>query len=200
MRCPSHISHRSRQLSWYRLDGPPVSLVSLAGACAAAQHMPPSPKASPPSRPGCRSSLGICREGRIPLIAREGLPPMSRRPPECLEHDYGLVVGAFRPHPSGFESECWVADEEWFVKVWRSRRRPARLDLLHDLCAVGLPVPAPVRTVSGELHATWQGRPYAVFPYVHGHAQRDDEWRQAAQALRSVHELPRLAANHDGRA
>ena len=122
-------------------------------------------------------------------MAREGLPPMSRRPPECLEHDYGLVVGAFRPHPGGFESECWVADEEWFVKVWRSRRRPARLDLLHDLCAVGLPVPSPVRTVSGELHATWQGRPYAVFPYVHGHAQRDDEWRQAAQALRSVHEL-----------
>jgi spectinomycin phosphotransferase len=35
----------------------------------------------------------------------------------------------------------------------------------------------------------WQGRPYAVFPYVHGHAQRDDEWRQAAQALKSVHEL-----------
>lgn len=76
-----------------------------------------------------------------------------------------------------------------FVKVWRSRRRPARLDLLHNLCAVGLPVPAPVRTVRGELHATWQGRPYAVFPYVHGHAQRDDECRQAAQALRSVHEL-----------
>ncbi len=47
------------------------------------------------------------------LIAREGLPPRSRRPPECLEHDYGLVVGAFRPHPGGFESECWVADQEW---------------------------------------------------------------------------------------
>ena len=36
MRRPSHISHRSRQLSWYRLDGPPVSLVGWAGACAAA--------------------------------------------------------------------------------------------------------------------------------------------------------------------
>jgi hypothetical protein len=35
MRLPSHISHRPR-LSWYRLDGPPVSLVSWAGACAAA--------------------------------------------------------------------------------------------------------------------------------------------------------------------
>jgi hypothetical protein len=49
MRRPSHISHRSRPLSWYRLDGPPVSLVSLAGACAAAQHMQASPK-SPPNR------------------------------------------------------------------------------------------------------------------------------------------------------
>jgi hypothetical protein len=33
-------------------------------------------------------------------MAREGLPPVSRQPPECLEHDYGLVVGAFRPHPA----------------------------------------------------------------------------------------------------
>jgi hypothetical protein len=97
-------------------------------------------------------------------MAREGLPPMSRPPPECLKHDYGLVVGAIRPHPGGFESECWVADEAWFIKAWRSYRRPARLDLLHNLCAAGLPVPAPLPTVSGELHATWQGRPYAVFP------------------------------------
>ena len=97
-------------------------------------------------------------------MAREAVPPMSRRPPECLERDYGLVVGAFRPHPGGFESDCWVADEAWFVKVWRSRRRPARLDLLQNLYAAGLPVPAPVPTVSGEFHATWQGRPYAVFP------------------------------------
>jgi hypothetical protein len=120
-------------------------------------------------------------QGGILLMAREGLPPVSRQPPECLEHDYGLVVGAFRPHPGGFESECWIADEAWFVKVWRKPSAACRLDLLHNLSAAGLPVPAPVRTVNGELHATWQGRSYAVFPYVHGHAQRDDEWRQAAQ-------------------
>ena len=94
--------------------------------------------------------------GESALIAREGLPPMSRRPPECLEQTTAWSWETFRPHPGGFESECWVADEEWFVKVWRSRRRPARLDLLHDLCAVGLPVP--LRYARLVVNSTRHGR------------------------------------------
>ncbi len=42
---------------------------------------------------------------------------MPSHPPD-LASDYGLSVTALVPHRGGFESDCWVADEAWFVKVW----------------------------------------------------------------------------------
>nr|MDT0661439.1 phosphotransferase [Micromonospora sp. DSM 115978] len=106
-----------------------------------------------------------------------------------LGRDYGLRVDAVRPHPGGFESDCLVIDATWFVKIWRRSRPPARLGLLPQLAALGLPVPAPVPTRTGELHAWWNRRPYAVFPFVRGQAAGDDDWWVAARALKRVHEL-----------
>jgi spectinomycin phosphotransferase len=106
-----------------------------------------------------------------------------------LVRDYDVTISELRPHPGGFESDCWVADETWFVKVWRRREPPTGLGLLRELAAARLPVPAPIATVAGELYAWWGGRPYAVFPYVRGRTAGRGDWRQTAQALRRVHSL-----------
>jgi len=106
-----------------------------------------------------------------------------------LNRDYGMTVTSLRGHPGGFASDCWTADGIWFVKMWRERLPPAGLTLLNDLSAAGLPVPTPIPTVTGELCAFWRGRPYAVFPFVHGRAQTDGDQRQTALALRRVHEV-----------
>ncbi len=92
-------------------------------------------------------------------------------------------------HPGGFESECWIADDTWFIKLWRDPGQPSGLPLLTELAARGLPVSAPVPTISGALSASWQGRPYAVFPYVPGRAQSEDDWPLVAAALKQVHGL-----------
>lgn len=106
-----------------------------------------------------------------------------------LARDYGLQATVLRPHAGGFESDCLVADDTWFVKIWRLPELPAQLDVPGALHAAGLPVPAPVPARTGELHAWWRGRPYAVFPFVRGRAADDGDWRVTARALRRVHEL-----------
>ena len=94
------------------------------------------------------------------------------------------------PHPGGFESECWVVDDIWFVKVWRSTEPPSGLGLLGALADAGLPVPVPIPSATGALCASWQDRPYAVFPFVHGRRQTDADWQLAARALKQVHDIP----------
>jgi hypothetical protein len=86
---------------------------------------------------------------------------LPSHPPDLMR-DYGLRADELRPHPGGFESDCLVADGTWFVKIWHSRESPARLNLLGELRAAGLPVPAPIPAKTGGLHAWWRGRPYAV--------------------------------------
>lgn len=110
-----------------------------------------------------------------------------------LKRDFGLEIANLRAHAGGFESDCWVADDVWFVKVWRQQNIPAGLGILRELQALGLPVPAPIPAVTGALHATYRGRPYAVFPYVRGRIATNHDWRQTAQALRRVHGLSHLA-------
>lgn len=68
-----------------------------------------------------------------------------------LVRDYRLKPASLRPHPGGFESDCFVSDQRWFVKVWRGKEAPADLGRLSALQAAGLPVPAPIRTVTGGL-------------------------------------------------
>lgn len=104
-----------------------------------------------------------------------------------LARDYGLAVDVVRQHPGGFDSDCWVVDDTWFVKMWRPDRPPERLDLLDQLAAAGLPVPTPIRTKADGLCATWDGRSYAVFPFVRGSGLQDADWRLSARALKRVH-------------
>jgi hypothetical protein len=120
-------------------------------------------------------------------VTRSGISGEARNPPD-LAGDYGLRAGVPRPHPGGFDSECMVADGTWFIKVWHTSEPPARLEVLGKLHAAGLPVPAPIPARTGELHSWWRGRPYAVFPFIRGHAPGDDDWRVTARALRAVHE------------
>ena len=106
-----------------------------------------------------------------------------------LERDFGVVVSGLRPHEGGFESDCWVADDVWFVKWWKQPGVPTGLGVLGELRALGLAVPEPIAAVSGELYAVRDGRPYAVFPYVRGRGATFDDWRTTAEALRQLHEL-----------
>jgi spectinomycin phosphotransferase len=115
---------------------------------------------------------------------------------EDLAHDYGIEADELRRHSGGFESDCFVADGIWFIKVWRGSEPPARLELLSDLRAAGLPVPAPLVATTGECHAWSNGRPYAVFGFVRGRTARDDDWRQTAQALKRVHSLSGIDLPH----
>jgi hypothetical protein len=109
-----------------------------------------------------------------------------------LRRDYGLDVTVIERHPGGFESECWVADGTWFVKVWRGEP-PARLSLLERLRRSGLPVVVPLRTRDGMLRSVSGGRPYAVFPFVHGRTGGDDDWAEMVRALKRVHEVTDVA-------
>jgi Ser/Thr protein kinase RdoA (MazF antagonist) len=106
-----------------------------------------------------------------------------------LARDFRLTPATLRPHPGGFESDCFVADQMWFVKVWHRNEGPADLGRLNALQAAGLPVPAPVRTLRGGLYAWSEGRPYAVFPFVRGRTAEDEDWRLTANALKRVHEV-----------
>jgi hypothetical protein len=134
--------------------------------------------------------------GRVAVDTTSTPTPQELIQNSDLRQDYGVAVSTLRPHAGGFESDCWVADDVWFVKVWRQQKPPTGLGLLHELQALGLPVPAPIPTVSGPLYATWQGRPYAIFPYVRGRTATTDDWRQTAQALRRVHELGHVGLPH----
>ncbi len=86
----------------------------------------------------------------------------------------------------GFESECWIVDERWFIKIWHDHDHPVDLPLLSALADVGLPVPRPLRS---EIVRTDDGRPYAVFPYIHGRHATDDDCVEVAHLLRRVHDL-----------
>lgn len=103
-----------------------------------------------------------------------------------LIDSYGIRVDSWRRHPFGFESECWIADDRWFVKVWR-HTPPQVLALLERL---QLPVPVPLRTREGDVVARSGGRSFAVFPYIEGRPATWDDWREIARAMRSVHDHP----------
>jgi Ser/Thr protein kinase RdoA (MazF antagonist) len=121
---------------------------------------------------------------------------MTSRPPapsgDDLRRDYGLDVSVFECHEGGFESDCWVVDRTWFVKLWRGEP-PERLSLLERLRGWSLPVVEALRTSGGELSSVSGGRPYAVFPYVRGRTAGDDDWAETARAMKHVHEITEVA-------
>jgi hypothetical protein len=104
---------------------------------------------------------------------------------EDLLDAYGIEVCRLRRHPFGFESECWIADDRWFVKVWR-HDPPGNLALLERL---DLPVPIPLRTRDGALVATVEAYSYAVYPYVRGRAATWADWAEIARVMRRMHDI-----------
>lgn len=116
------------------------------------------------------------------------VPAQGRAPPiPELRRDLGLSVESFTPYLGGFESECWIVDDRWFVKVWHSDRHEVDLGLLDRLADAGLPVPRPLRS---DVVRTNDGRRYAVFPYVRGRHATDEDWFEVARMLRRVHDVP----------
>jgi len=110
-----------------------------------------------------------------------------RTPPTReLRRDFDLEGDSFVPWPVGFESDCWIVDERWFIKVWRDHSHPVDLNLPMALADAGLPVPRPLRP---DVTRTADGRPYAVFPYVRGRHATNDDCVEIAHLLRRVHDL-----------
>lgn len=126
-------------------------------------------------------------------------PSTSRAPAPTraeLGDAFGLVVHELRRHPVGYESECWVADDRWFVKVWRHGPPHNQLDLLDELASSGLPVPVALRTRDGLPTAISHDRTYAVFPYVVGRHAGTEDAAEVGRALRRVHATTGVTVAH----
>jgi hypothetical protein len=104
-----------------------------------------------------------------------------------VRRDFGLRAAVFEPSPEGFESECWIVDEAWLVKVWRDRNHLVDLGIPTALAEAGLPVPRPLRS---DRTRTDDGRPYAVFPFVRGRHATNADAGAVGRLLRRVHDLP----------
>lgn len=114
------------------------------------------------------------------LVPGDAIPPER----DDVYGAFGIEVGHARRHPYGFESECWVIDDRWFVKVWREDP-PANLELLKHL---DLPVPVPLRTRDGRLTAQTGGRSFAVFPLISGRPATSDDAAELGSVMRRVHD------------
>ena len=125
-------------------------------------------------------------ESRFRATVQDVTGPTARVPrKEDLLDAYGIEVRRLRRHPFGFESECWIADDRWFVKVWH-HDPPGNLALLERL---DLPVPIPLRTRDGALVATADAHSYAVYPYVRGRAATWADWAEIARVMRRMHDI-----------
>jgi Ser/Thr protein kinase RdoA (MazF antagonist) len=103
---------------------------------------------------------------------------------ESLERDYGISATSVRPHEGGWEADCFLVDNRFFVKAWR-RGAPTNLAVLEQLAARGLPVIPPLRTKDGHFSTA----AYAVFPYVNGSRAPDNDPGLIGRALRAVHAI-----------
>lgn len=112
----------------------------------------------------------------------------ERKPPlKELRRDFGVDGASFVRCTVGFESEGWILDGRWFVKVWHDHDHPVDLTLPGTLADAGLPVPRPLRSAPAR---TGDGRLYAVFPYVHGRHATEADAIEVARLLRRVHDVP----------
>ena len=63
----------------------------------------------------------------------------ARTPPEReRRRDFRLAAERFVRWPVGFESEDWIADGRWFIKVWNDREHAVDLGVLDALAEIGL--------------------------------------------------------------
>jgi hypothetical protein len=100
-----------------------------------------------------------------------------------LRRNYDIDARSIEPIAGGWEADCFVVDDTWFVKAWR-REPPTNLALLDQLAQRGLPVVPPRPTTDGR----WSTPMCAVFPFVRGH-RAPDEPVLIAGLLRRVHAI-----------
>jgi hypothetical protein len=84
---------------------------------------------------------------------------------DALARHYGLAAREVRLLPGGFHRSAYIVDDRYVVKLYTT---PPALDLLVTLAAAGLPVVAPIPSLSGSLSAGHDGRFLALFPVVRG--------------------------------
>jgi len=120
----------------------------------------------------------------------------------ALQRHYGLAASAVRFIPAGETAWCYQATDErggrWFLKLGRPGAiEPARaefaLRLAGALAGLGLPVPRPQPTRTGELWCWLDGLRVAVSEFVDGEPASDQDLRaagvtrQAARLVAAVH-------------
>jgi aminoglycoside phosphotransferase (APT) family kinase protein len=126
---------------------------------------------------------------------------------EAARDAYGIAVDDLAFVPLGYAAACYAlsgaGERRYFLKLWpdtdagraAAERQPVVLPLMRALVERGLcpRVPAPLSTRDGGLSASFAGRPFAVFPFLAGHAP--PPWSEWPLALRD--ELARtIAAIH----
>ncbi len=103
---------------------------------------------------------------------------------DTVRDAYGLPVDDLAFVPVGYASVCYAVysagQARYFLKLWpdtrvgraSAARRESMLRLTRALYERGLytRVPYPIPTRSGALSATFAGTPFAVFPFLSGHA------------------------------
>jgi homoserine kinase type II len=112
---------------------------------------------------------------------------------------------------SGIENTNYFADtslQRWVVTVFERLSRselPYYVELMRHLAERGLPVPAPLAAVSGELVHTLAGKPAAVVPRLLGAPAREPspvQCERVAAALAQLHlagrDYPRTQPNPRG--
>jgi aminoglycoside phosphotransferase (APT) family kinase protein len=132
-------------------------------------------------------------------------PPIDRaRLIETVRHAYGLPVADLTFVPVGFAAVCYSlrsqGEVRYFLKLWPdtrgghagAARRATVLRLMRALYERGLypRVPYPIPTQQGGLWAAFSGMPFAVFPFLPGHAPPAewplalrDEWARTIATL-----------------
>lgn len=140
------------------------------------------------------------------------MPAMRSEPPidrealgELLHREYDLDVVDLRFVPIGFSTVCYVVGDSRFLKIWPADSNGGRsaelleveLPLLDVMDSLGLRarVPAPIRTVRGELHSSFAGMPVALFPLLPGeHAPEEGVrhdpglWVEMARVMAEIHQ------------
>jgi spectinomycin phosphotransferase len=120
----------------------------------------------------------------------------------ALQRNYGLAVGAVRFLPAGETAWCYQVIDEggraWFLKLGRPGAiEPARaefaLELAGVLAELGLPVPRPRPTQTGERWCWLEGLRMALFELIDGQPLSDQDLRlpeltrQAGRLVAAVH-------------
>lgn len=144
--------------------------------------------------------------GCASLVTDVRAEPLVDRPALCalLQREYDLDAVDLRFVPVGFSTVCYKVGDSRFLKLWPAESNGGRsaelldielplLDVLDSL-EMRARVPAPIRTVQGELRTSFAGQPAALFPLLPGeHAPEEGVpheprlWTEMARVMADIH-------------